>query len=152
MERKIRSQIKRFAAVVAITACTCTVEAGSATWNLNPSDNLWQTAENWTPATVPNSESDTASFGVSNVNAITVSEYGPGPDGVDTTVDKLVFEEGASSYTITVVPEETTWGVYFNIDGEGVINNSRVVQNILVAASGDWRRSAWLNISNGAKM
>jgi autotransporter-associated beta strand protein len=152
MEREIPSQIKRFAAVVAITACTCTVEAGSATWNLNPSDNLWHTAENWTPATVPNSESDTASFGVSNVNAITVSEYGPGPDGVETTLDKLVFEEGASSYTITLVPKQTTWGVYLEIFGEGVINNSGVVQNIVVAASGDWRRSAWLQFNNGASI
>jgi autotransporter-associated beta strand protein len=152
MERKIPSQIKRLAAIVALAACACTVEAGSATWNLDPGDNLWQTAENWTPATVPNSESDTASFGVSDVNAITVSEYGPGPDGVETTVDKLVFEEGASSYTITVVPEETTWGVFFDIVGGGVINNSGVVQNIVVAASGDWRRSAWLNISNSASI
>ena len=29
-------------------------QAGSATWNLNPASDLWSTASNWTPATVPN--------------------------------------------------------------------------------------------------
>src|SRR5439155_17434789 len=36
--------------------------AGSATWNLNPMSGDWNTAANWTPATVPNSPADTASY------------------------------------------------------------------------------------------
>ena len=37
--------------------------AGSATWNLNPTSNDWNTAANWTPMTVPNGPSDEASPG-----------------------------------------------------------------------------------------
>ena len=43
--------------------------AGSATWNLNPASGDWNTAANWTPATVPNDESDVATFGVSSRSA-----------------------------------------------------------------------------------
>ena len=42
-------------------------KGGSATWNSNPINNLWNTAQNWTPATVPNGETDVATFGVSNI-------------------------------------------------------------------------------------
>jgi len=45
--------------------------AGSATWNLNPTSGDWNTASNWTPNTVPNSPTDTATFGVSNITTIT---------------------------------------------------------------------------------
>src|SRR3954447_294311 len=44
---------------------------------LNPIDNLWTTAANWTPAAVPNGESDVATFGVSNTTTIRLSEYDP---------------------------------------------------------------------------
>ena len=46
--------------------------AGSATWNLNPTSGDWNTATNWTPATVPNGPTDTATFGVSNITGISV--------------------------------------------------------------------------------
>ena len=39
-------------------------QAGSATWNLNPASDLWSTASNWTPATVPNGPADTATFDI----------------------------------------------------------------------------------------
>jgi len=34
--------------------------AGSATWNLNPTNEDWNTAANWTPMTVPAQPSDIA--------------------------------------------------------------------------------------------
>jgi hypothetical protein len=37
--------------------------AGSAMWNLNPDTGDWNTANNWTPATVPNGPIDIAAFG-----------------------------------------------------------------------------------------
>ena len=49
--------------------------AGDATWNLNPADNVWHNPTNWTPATVPNSRSDTATFGVSNTTRVKISKY-----------------------------------------------------------------------------
>ncbi len=150
MNNMIGAYAKQLGAATAFFVSICTVQAGSATWNLNPTDDLWHTAGNWTPATVPNDELDTASFGVSNTTTILINEYGAG--GLITTVDKLVFEEGASSYTIKVVPDVTYLGAYLDIVGEGVINNSGLVQNIVVAASGDSRRSAWLTISNDARI
>src|SRR5712691_8644028 len=47
--------------------------AGSATWNLNPATGDWNTAPNWTPATVPNGASDIATFAISNQAAISLS-------------------------------------------------------------------------------
>src|SRR5215472_9692635 len=66
---------------------------GSATWNLSPGNSDWNTATNWTPATVPNDPSDVASFAVSNTTNITCSA------GVE--LDSIVFEPGASAFTIT---------------------------------------------------
>ena len=40
--------------------------AGSATWNSSPATGDWNTATNWTPATVPNGPSDPATFALSN--------------------------------------------------------------------------------------
>jgi hypothetical protein len=48
-------------------------QAGSATWNLNPTSGDWNTAANWTPPTVPNGPSDTASFDTSNETAVSFS-------------------------------------------------------------------------------
>jgi autotransporter-associated beta strand protein len=124
--------------------------AGSATWNLNPvTDNVWHNAANWTPATVPNSDADTATFGVSNTTTIRVTKYAQGLDGLVTTLDKLIFAEGASSYSIRVIPAGT-YGVYLALDGEGVINDSGVMQSLVVAVSGDFRRSASLSFHNTA--
>ncbi len=39
-----------------------TAQAGSATWTLNPTSGDWNTAANWTPATIPNSPTDIATF------------------------------------------------------------------------------------------
>src|SRR5437762_12382977 len=111
--------------------------AGSATWNLNPTSNNWHNAANWTPETVPNADSDTAIFGVSNTTTIRLSRWAQGVEGVTTTLDKLVFEEGASSYSIRVIPAGI-YGVYFAFDGEGVINDSTLVQNFVVGASADY--------------
>ena len=39
---------------VAAIGVSNSVRAGSATWDLNPGSGDWNTATNWTPATVPN--------------------------------------------------------------------------------------------------
>src|SRR5690349_13760029 len=74
--------------------CVPFAPAGSATWNLNPSSGNWNTAANWTPATVPNSPSDVATFGVSNTTNITLSQF----NSINANV---VFNPGASAFTIT---------------------------------------------------
>lgn len=94
--------------------------AGSATWNLNPMSNVWFDASNWTPATVPNGPSDTATFGGSNTTAIFTSAE---------EVNGIVFAPGASPFTITIGADS------FVISGSGVTNNSSVVQNFAVTPS-----------------
>ncbi len=86
---------------------------GSATWNLNPTNGDWNTAENWTPNTVPNSETDVATFGQSNVTDISV---------LSTEVDSVIFRADASPYAFTVY--NATDVAYLIFWGAGVINNS----------------------------
>ena len=96
-------------------------QAGSATWDLDPATNLWNTAANWTPDTVPNDPSDNATFGLSNTTGVAVS--------ATTEVNQILFGSGASPFTITVnAPAVLT------IDG-GVVNTSGTNQN-LVAGPG----------------
>ena len=89
--------------------------AGSATWNLNPLSNEWNTATNWTPATVPDGPSDVATFAVSNETHLFLRE--------SVELDQIVFEPGASSYTMTCNPR-----VDFDFTGAGIVNNSGVSQ------------------------
>jgi autotransporter-associated beta strand protein len=95
--------------------------AGSATWNLNPGNNDWNTATNWMPATVPNSPTDVATFDLSNTTNVAVSAV--------TTVDSVVFGPGASAFTITGAV-----GTSVTISGAGVVNNSGITQNFVASA------------------
>jgi hypothetical protein len=67
--------------------------AADATWNLNPISNDWNTATNWTPATVPDGQ---ATFDVSNTTHISIS--------ADASVGSIVFNPGASAFTIKTDP------------------------------------------------
>ena len=51
--------------------------AGSATWKMNPATGDWNHAANWTPPTIPNGPSDTATFASSNTRRVSISgRYG----------------------------------------------------------------------------
>src|SRR4249919_3539755 len=89
-------------------------QAGSATWNLNPGSGNWNTAANWTPATVPNGPADTATFGVSNITDVSLSAA--------IEVEGIVFGVGASPYTISAAQALT-------ISGTGIVNNSGAEEN-----------------------
>ena len=126
----MHSHIKRFAAAVALMAGICTLQAGSATWNLSPVNNHWSKAANWTPATVPYGENDVASFGTSNISGILLGITPSGDAG--NILGGIVFEPGASAYSITMTPVlgQTS---YLEFDGTGVVNNSGVTQNLVAA-------------------
>ena len=95
---------------------TSTSLAGSATWNLNPINGDWDTAENWTPNTVPNSPSDVATFDVSNITAVTFTRF-------DLVTANVVFNPGASAFTITApVDGDLDFG------NTGITNNSGLTQ------------------------
>ena len=91
--------------------------AGSATWNLNPTSGDWNTATNWTPAIVPNGPADTATFGVSNITGVGAFDFFSAVE-----VNGIVFDPGASAYTITNYSSMT-------ISGAGITNNSGSLQN-----------------------
>jgi autotransporter-associated beta strand protein len=88
--------------------------ADSATWNLDPATNDWNTATNWTPATVPNSTTDIATFGASNTTRVLTS--------VNVDLASIVFTAGAPFYTIDTGRFTLTFW------GEGVRNDSGVQQ------------------------
>ena len=108
--------------------------AGSATWDLNPTSNDWNSASNWTPETVPSLPGDVASFALSNTTSIIASG--------GRTIDTIVFEAGASPYIITL-PNFS--GLV--LIGDGIVNDSGVMQQIVLTT--DFLQSA-LTVENGA--
>ena len=103
--------------------------AGSAIWSTSPANGNWNSAPNWTPATVPNGSSDIATFGPSSVRNISLS--------ADTEVNGIVFNPGASAFTITVRPHVVSdFNQILTIGGAGIINNSAVTQNFVTARLG----------------
>ena len=93
------------------------IPAVSARWNADPISGDWNTAENWTPAGVPDGPADVATFGISNVTEVTPSTF--------VTLGGIVFEPGASSYDITF---QAFNGFTFN--DAGITNNSGITQSI----------------------
>lgn len=93
--------------------------AGSATWNLNPSNSDWNTAANWTPATIPNGDDDVATFGLSTQTSITESQT--------ITLARMIFQPDAASYTIMAGAKGTDENLVFV--GEGVVNQSAFMQH-----------------------
>jgi autotransporter-associated beta strand protein len=97
--------------------------AGSGTWLANPVENNWNTAANWSSGTVPDSSTDIATFSVSGITGISVTDY--------TTVGGIVFSEGADSFTITPLP-----GTNMQVQGEGIFNFSEVMQTFVSPVDG----------------
>jgi hypothetical protein len=135
---------------LALVASTQTLQAGSATWDLNPTSSDWNTAENWTPATIPSSETDIATFAVSNTTNVVCGDA-PGGSGTTTIVGDIVFTQGASAYTITVMPVfDNIFPSIVELHGGGITNNSGVVQNLVAANSGTTKASARIYFMNSS--
>jgi hypothetical protein len=110
--------------------------AGSATWNLNPATGDWNTATNWTPATIPNATTDIATFGASNITSLSTS--------ANVDLAGLVFTAGAPSYTITVGTDDSESLTFW---AEGVRNDSGVQQTFTGSFSFNGDSSAGDNVS-----
>ncbi len=100
-------------------AAPATSSAGSATWNLHPTSSDWNTAANWTPATVPNGSGDTATFEASDTVSLSLS--------ANVEVNGIVYGSQASAFTLSIANQLT-----FTLSGVGVQNNSTAMQNINV--------------------
>jgi autotransporter-associated beta strand protein len=92
--------------------------AGSATWSSNPTSGDWNAAANWVPNTVPNASSDIATFGTSNLTALSITN-------ASVELDSAVFNSGAPPYTLTI----EIYNLVFY--GTGIVNNSGSVQSIV---------------------
>ena len=87
--------------------CATAADGQDATWLLSPGSSDWDTATNWTPATVP---TGTATFGASNTTTITFSST--------TGVGEIQLNAGAPAYTFDISSS------VLEINGTGIVNNS----------------------------
>jgi autotransporter-associated beta strand protein len=94
-----------------------TSHAGSATWTVNPTTNDWNTAANWSPRTVPNGPTDTATFPNSNTaNPVIHSSV---------ELDALVFGDSTlTAYTIVAGEASGQDVASLTLSGTGIVNNS----------------------------
>jgi autotransporter-associated beta strand protein len=127
------------AAVAAVWFSGGLARAQDATWAMNPAvvggvaD--FNTAANWTPATVPGSVTNTgtATFGVSSGTNI-------GFSSVTTELGGFTFTAGASNYTFTVrdgaLLEFTGAGIVVN-GGSATINNAGEIQFLNNSTAGN---------------
>ena len=74
---------------------------------------------NWTPANVPNQLNDVATFDVSNITEISLST------GKFADIDRLVFNPGASAFTITC-----DGSARLGLHGKGIVNRSGITQTV----------------------
>ena len=109
-----------------------------ATWSSNPATTAWNTAANWSPATVP---TDTATFGASSKPGIT---FAPGSNA---SVNSLAFAAGAAAYTLSFT-DTSPLKPTLSITGAGVTNassNRQLLQVAAIAASRDTPQLAFRN-------
>ena len=122
--------------LVFLLLAAATAFAGSATWLATPASEDWNTATNWTAGGPPDGPSDTATFQSSNITSVSTSS--------PTEVNGIVFNAGASPFTITARP----FLKELDITGAGITNNSGIPQNFV--ANGDGNSSASIVFKNSA--
>ena len=93
--------------------------AANSAWNLSPASGNWNTATNWTPAAVPDGPTSIGTFAVSNQTTVSLAFV--------LQLSGIVFNSGASAFTIDVTPKFTST----TIGGAGIINNSGITQNFV---------------------
>jgi autotransporter-associated beta strand protein len=111
--------------------CAQNTQAGSATWLASPATNHWLNASNWTSGGPPNGPSDVATFSTSNTTSLLHT--------ADVQVSGIIFNSGASAFTITSAATLT-------ISGAGITNNSGIIQNFIIPASS----TTGINLTNSA--
>jgi hypothetical protein len=99
------------------------VYGDSATWSGNPTTGDWFTAANWTPNTIPNGPDDIATFDVSTITDITVAGIAE--------LDAIVFNPGASAYTLNIPWYLGQPNYFMIISGMGIVNNAGISQSFV---------------------
>ncbi len=108
---------------MALLLASPATQAGSATWQLAPVGNDWNSASNWMPNTVPNGPSDVATFEVSNQTGVSIT--------APTRISQLVFGSGASAFKITAEPTSQGLAETLILSGAGISNESGLLQNFV---------------------
>jgi autotransporter-associated beta strand protein len=107
----MRAHLLTTTAAVALLAAL-PARAQDTTWLVNPGSGNFNTAANWTPATVP---TGTAFFGASNTTSITFQPF------TTTSIGTLQFNANAPAYSFITSDGLTT---SISITGAGIVNNS----------------------------
>jgi hypothetical protein len=98
--------------------------AGSATWSENPVSDDWYTAENWSPATVPNGPDDVATIGKTTTVLVTL------PEQSVTELNALIFGGGS-----TVSGVDVSSGATLTLLWTGIVDKAG--KGLLVRAGSD---------------
>jgi hypothetical protein len=98
---ELPSSLRAAPVLLILSLAVVSALGGSATWNLDPFDNEWYIASNWTPPTVPDGPDDVATFGISSVTDIGIDI------GFPQEVNGIVFDAGASPFTFTVFSDSS---------------------------------------------
>jgi autotransporter-associated beta strand protein len=106
--------------LVGTALCAGAARSQDATWSANPGTSDFNTAANWTPATVP---TDTGFFGASSVTNLSFS--------ADTTIGGWTFNPGASNYTFTNAQtlQFNGAGIVVNGGSAAITNNGNLLFN-----------------------
>jgi hypothetical protein len=90
--------------------------------------------ENLTPASVPNGETEVATFGISNVTDV-LAGGATSLQNAENDIAAIVLAADASAYTIMAMPSsDTTYSEDIVFWGSGIVNYSDVVQNLVAQA------------------
>jgi autotransporter-associated beta strand protein len=95
----------------------------SATWSVAPLSDDWSAAQNWVPQTVPNTDTDTATFEQSTITNVTLSAF--------INVSALKFPPDSDAFTITSEP-----ATVLSLFGTGVENSSGRIQTFTCVRNG----------------
>src|SRR5438552_1449461 len=95
----------------------------ASTWLAIPTSGNWNSNTNWSPPLAPNGPSDEAIFASSSITSVSLS--------ANTQVDGIIFNSGASAFTITAAPAfANPNSITLTISGVGITNNSGITQNL----------------------
>jgi hypothetical protein len=120
-----------------------TTFAGNASWQATAATGDWNTASNWTAGGPPNGFSDTATFDVSTITGVSLS--------ANTEVNSIVFDSGASAYTVTTnTSASTQFGL--TISGTGIVNDSGETQNFVTSNNGGLGFVQFMNSATAGTM
>jgi len=117
----MRAHLLTTTAAVALLAAL-PARAQDTTWLVNPGSGNFNTAANWTPATVP---TGTAFFGASNTTSIAFQPF------TTTSIGTLQFNPDAPAYSFTTSDGIST---SISITGAGIVNNSSNAPTFIVGS------------------